>query len=118
MLALELCRLVHELLDGADFVRPIFVRVAKKQIRRERHAVAKPSTENIGDRHAPALTENVEARKLERGEKLRAVVVKRGGRVGYEKAHLLDARGISAEQIRLEPLEGSDGALATTAHLP
>ena len=91
--------------------------VAEEQIRRERHAVAQLAAEDVVDRHAPLLAEDVEAGELQRGEHLRAVVVERRGRVGDQEAHLLELRRVVADEVRLERLERRVRALPAAAHL-
>jgi hypothetical protein len=59
----------------------------------------------------------VQARELEGGDDLRAVVVERRGRVRDQEAQLLEAGGIAAPEVRLQPVKGGGGALAPSAHL-
>ena len=115
---LEGSRLRHQLLGGAHLAPAgARVRVAEEEVGGERHALAQPATEDLADRHAPALAEDVQAGELEGGEELRAVVVEGRRRVRDQEAHLLEARGIAADEVSLEALERGRGGLAAAAHL-
>src|SRR5262249_4731477 len=97
---LERLRLGDELLAGADLPGAIVaVGVAKKEVRREWNEVAASPAEDVGDGDTPFLSEEIEARKLQRGEDLRAIVIERRGWVRDEKSHLFEPRGIAPEQI-------------------
>src|SRR5690606_4821244 len=111
-------RLCHQLIDGADLSAPVVVGIAEKEIRGERNTVAQPPAEDVVDGGVPALTQQVQAGELERRQDLRAVVVERSRRVGDEEAHLLAGGRVAADEIRLQPFEGGDGALASPTHLP
>ena len=115
---LERLRERHELVDAAHLALAVLrARVTEEEIRRERHAVAQPPAEDLRDRHAPLLAQDVEARELERREQLRPVVVERSGRVGDPVAHLLEPCRIVPEQVALQSLERGGGTLAAPAHL-
>ena len=76
------------------------IRVAEETVGREGDAVAQAAAEDVADRDAPGLAEDVEAGEFERGEDLGAVVVERRGRVGDQEAHLFEARGVVADEVR------------------
>ena len=97
---------------------PSLVRVAEEAVRRERHAVAQPAAEDVADRHAPRLAEDVEAGELQRRQDLRAVVVERRGRIGDHEPHLLEARRIMADEIAASCARNDGlGRFAAAAHL-
>src|SRR4030095_1231536 len=59
---LQLLRLSDELFDGSHFARAVFrARVAKEEIRSERHAILQTTAEDVRDGHAPLLPKDVEA---------------------------------------------------------
>src|SRR5262249_19678017 len=116
--SLELTCVIDELVARPNFtVARLRVCISKKQIRRERHTVAHLAAQNVVNRDAPLLSENVETRELQRRQNLGAVVVERRGGVGDEESHLLEPRRIAADQVRLETLNGLDGALTAATHL-
>jgi len=116
---LERAGLGHELFDRADLPGAVLrVRVPEEEVRGERHPVTQAAAQELGHGHAPFLPQDVEARELQSGEDLRAVVIERRRRVGDDEAQLLDARGIAPEQIGLQALESGDGAFTASAHLP
>ena len=105
-----------ELIRRAHGAVAVGVGVAEEQIRRERHAIADAAAEDVADRHAPRLAEQIEARELERGDDLRAIVVERRRRIGEQEAHVLEAGRIAAEQRRLQREDRRDRRLAAAAH--
>lgn len=116
--ALQLRRVVDELLDRSHLAAARRrVRVSEEAVGREGHTVAQPAAEDLRDRDAPGLPEDVEARELERREHLRAPVVERRRRVGDRERHLREARRVVADQQRLDGTEHGLGRLAAAAHL-
>ena len=104
MLLFELERVGDELFAGANLARSIArIRITKKQIRSKWHAVAHLPADDVVNRHAPLLPEDVETGKLERGQNLRAIVVERRRRIRDQKAHLLELRRIAADEYDLSP---------------
>src|SRR5690348_985032 len=98
--ALERACVFDELIDGANLARAGFgIGVTEEAIGSERHAIAQAAAEKVADRHAPGLAKNIEARELQCGEYLSAIVVQRSGRVGDEETHLLQPRRIVAHQV-------------------
>ena len=69
------------------------------------------------DRHAELVPDDVQARELERGVHLRAIVVQAGGRVADGEAHRLEREHVVAAQVGLEAGERARGILAAAAHL-
>ena len=90
--------------------------IAEEAVGGERDAVAQPAAENLADRHAPGLSQNVEAGEFQRGQNLRPVVVERRRGIGDQEAHLLDARGVVAHQVGLHGAEDGFGRFAAAAH--
>ena len=68
-------------------------------------------------RHIPLLPENIQARKLQRRQNLRPIVVKRRRRVGDLEPHLLKPRRIMPDEIRLHRPKSSLGRFPAAAHL-
>src|SRR5206468_8483807 len=117
VLLLQRARLGYELLRGAHRPCALRVRIPIEQIRRERHSIANPSAEDVADRHAPRLADQVEAREFERGRHLRAVVVKGSRRIREHEPHLLEARRVASDERALQREDGRDRRLAAAAHL-
>ena len=118
VLRLQRAGLRHQLLGGPDLAAAgLGSRVAEEEVRGERHALAQPAAEDLADRHAPLLAEDVEAGELERGHELRAVVVERGGRVRDQEAHLLERAGSWPTRYGFSPWKAASAALAAAAHL-
>ena len=105
------------MLDGADFAGFRFrIRIAEEAIRREANAVAHAPAENVADRNAPRLAENIQTREFQRGMNLSAIVVERCGGIGDEKSHLLQPRRIVADKIGLHRAKRRFGGFAAAAH--
>ena len=90
--------------------------IAEEAVGGERHAVAQAAAQNLADRHAPGLPQNVEAGEFQRRQHLRAVVVERRRGVGDQEAHLLEPRRVVAHQVRLHGAEHGLGRFAAAAH--
>ncbi len=114
---LELARVFYELIGRAHGATPIGGGIAIEQVRRERDAVANASAEDVAHRYTPRLAQKIQAGELERRDDLRAVVVERGRRVGEQEAHLLEARRVAPEQIRLHRVHGRDRRFSAPAEL-
>src|SRR5262245_22522104 len=99
VLALEIRRLLHELIDGAHLVAAVGVGISKEEIRSERHTVAEATAEHLGQRNAPLLSEYVETGELQCGENLCSIVVERRSGVGDEESHFLETSRVAADQI-------------------
>src|ERR1039457_6120445 len=107
----------QHLVDGADLaLSGGGVGVTEEAVGGKRDAVAQASAEDLGDRHAPGLSENVEAGEFQRGQNLRAIVVKGRGGIGDEEAHLLEAGGVVPHQIRFHGAERRLGRFAAATH--
>ena len=87
--ALELARVLDQLLGRAHLGHAV-VGVAEEQVAGERHVVAQPAAEQVVDRHAEALADQVQARELDRRVDLDPVVVERRGRVADLRPQLLE----------------------------
>lgn len=110
--------LLDQLFDRADFAGAgLRIGIAKKTVRCKPHPVAQAPTEDFGDGHAPRLTQNVQAGKLESREDLRPVVVERRGRIRDEEAHFFDSRRIPSDKIGLHDAENGFSRFAATTHL-
>src|SRR4030095_7929698 len=83
----------------------------------KRHALAQTSAKNLRHRHIPFLSENIETRKLERREHLRAIVVERCCRVRDQKSKLFQPRRIVSDQIRFHCTKRRFRRLTTATHL-
>jgi hypothetical protein len=114
---LQLPGVCHELIDRPHGAVTSGVGIAEKQVRRERHAVAHAPAEDLRDRHAPRLAQQVQARELDRRGDLRAVVVERRRRVGEQEAQFLEPRRVAADEVRLQRMNGRDRRLPAAAHL-
>ena len=117
VLCLQRARLADELLGRSHLARAVPIRIAEEQVRGERDAVLQAAAQDLGDRHAPLLAEDVQAGELERGQDLRAVVVERGRRVGDQEPHLLEPRRVVADEIALQRAEHRLGRFPAAAHL-
>src|SRR6185295_8903448 len=90
------CR-IDELLDGPNFARfALRVRITKEQVRSKRYAVTQTPTENLGNRNTPPLPEDIETRKLDRRQHLRAIVIKRCCRIRDQKSQFFEMRRIAS----------------------
>jgi len=57
-----------ELIDGANLTTAVFwIGISKEEIRRKRDFFLQLSAENVIDRHAPFLPQDVETSEFERG---------------------------------------------------
>src|SRR5262245_11066541 len=100
VLRFQVAGMTKHLLDGAHFPRAIFwIGVSEEAIGCELHAIADATTEDLRDRHAPGLTENIETRKLQRREDLGSIVVERRSGIGDDIPHLFETRGITSDKI-------------------
>src|ERR1043165_654340 len=108
---LQCSGMFDELRYGANLTR--LTCISKKQVRRKRHTLAQTTTEYLRNRHAPPLPKNIKTRKLDRGEHLRTIVVKRRRRVGDQKSQLLKPRRIVSNEIILERMKRRFRRLAT-----
>ncbi len=114
---LERADVFNHLLHRADLAAPrLRIRIAEERIRRERHAVTQPPAQNVANRHAPRLPQDIEAREFERRQHLRPVVVQRGGGVGDQEPHLFQAHRIAAHQIRFHGAKDRLGRFPAAAH--
>ena len=90
--------------------------VAEEAVGGKRDAVAQAAAEDLADRNAPGLSQNVETGEFQRGQNLRPIVVERRGGIGDQEAHLLDAGRVVAHQVRLHRAENRFGRFAAAAH--
>ena len=109
VLRLERSRVCDELIGGPGRACSVSGGIAVEEVRRERDAVPDPTTENVADGHAPRLPEDIQAREFDRGNHLGSIVVKRGGRVREQEAHLFEPGRIAAEEVRLHPRDAGNG---------
>src|SRR5262244_966681 len=71
----QIARVRDELFDGSHLARAVLrVRVAKEEIRSERHAIPQTTAEDVTDWNAPFLPQYVEAGEFQRRQNLGAVV--------------------------------------------
>ena len=98
VLLLQCLCLRDDLLGRAHGALAVCVGVAKEQVGRKRHAIANAPAENLADRHAPRLAEEIETGELERRDHLGAVVVEGGGRVREQEAHVFEPRRIAPDE--------------------
>ena len=103
----------QHLVDSADLSRAgSGVRVTEEAVGGKRDAVAQAATENLRDRDAPGLSQNIETREFQRGQDLGPIVVEGGGGIGDQEAHFLNAGGVVSHQVALH-----GGGFAAPAHL-
>jgi hypothetical protein len=113
---LQRSRVLDDLLDRADGALAVRVRITEEDVRGERDAIAHPAAEDVADRYAPRLTQQIKARELERRHDLGPVVVERGGWIGEHEAHLFQPRRIAAHERRSHRQDSRDRRLAAAAH--
>ena len=116
MRGLQRARVRDQLIGRPDRAGAVRRGVSEEQVRREGHAIADAAAENVAHRDAPRLSEQIETRELDCGDHLRAVVVERCGGIGEQKPHLLEPRGIAADEIRLQRADAGHGRFAAAAH--
>jgi hypothetical protein len=64
------------------------------------------------------VAQQIETRKFDRGDHLRAVVVERCGGIGEQEPHLFETRGVASHDIRLQRADAGHSRLAAAAHFP
>src|SRR5688572_7334820 len=114
----ELSRVRDDLLRRLfSTVAGLLVAISEEQVRGERHVVAQRAAEQIARADAQLLTDDIDARELDRRVKLRAVVVQRRRWIADLPIQLLELKWIVTDQIRFQSAKRRLGAFPAAAHL-
>ncbi len=91
------CR-IDELFHSPNFTCfAVVVWITKEQVRRKWNSIAQTPTKDLRNRNTPSLPEDVETRKLDRCQHLRAIVIQRRRRVRDQKSQFLEMRRIASD---------------------
>src|SRR5262245_54757376 len=113
----QFARVCHQLLNRTDLsAARVWIRITKEAVRRKSHAVAQAPAKNVADWNAPRLPENIQTRKLDSREDLRAIVVKRCSGICDEEADFLKTRGIVPNEITFHRTEYTFRRFAASTH--
>jgi hypothetical protein len=107
-----------ELLRGPDLGHPRLRWVAEEQVRGERDGVTQLPAQQVMNRNAQVLPDQVQAGEFDGSVQLGPVTVQRGRRIGDLEAECLELERIVTGEVGREGAEGHLGALPATAHLP
>ena len=117
MLGLQRLCMRNELLERSHFaLASLAIGMAKEQIARKRNRVAHAATQQITDRNAEFLSDDVQARELDRCVQLRPIVVEAGGRIADREAHRFQPEHIVPAKIGKETRECLRDRFTSAAH--